>query len=328
MGPIIDANLLRELAGNEEFNATRLALNLSEFVNGVAQRHAETARELFPEFEVKSITNGIHPATWLHPGYAELYDARLPGWRSEPELLMRIEACVEPAEIWACHVAAKASLVETLQTTCGIELDVRLPIVGFGRRITAYKRPELLFTDLQRLESICKRHPFQVVVAGKAHPQDLDGKRAVQRLHEIRDSLASTVPMAFVPNYDMATAQLMVSGLDLWINTPQPPLEASGTSGMKAALNGVPNLSVLDGWWLEGHIEGVTGWAIGDHEIPASAAELHADSLYDKLERVILPLYADRPAWLAVMMGAIARNGSLFHSHRMMRRYAAEGYMA
>jgi starch phosphorylase len=217
---------------------------------------------------------------------------------------------------------AKLALIDRVRATAGVELDPDLPLIGYARRMTLYKRPELFFADLDRLRSIAARQPFQAVFAGKAHPQDQGGKEAIARLHEWMREMAGSIRIVFLPDYTMATALAMVSGADVWLNTPQPPLEASGTSGMKAALNGVPNLSVLDGWWLEGHMEGITGWAIGNGD----GGNSDAGSLYDKLERVVLPLYATRPEWIKIMKGAISRNASLFHSHRMMRRYAADAY--
>jgi starch phosphorylase len=213
--------------------------------------------------------------------------------------------------------------VARVKAQTGVALDPRLPIVGYARRMTEYKRPELFFTDLARLKSIAARRRFQVVFAGKAHPQDLNGKRAIETLHRHARELGSEIPMAYLPNYTMETALSMVAGCDVWLNTPQPPLEASGTSGMKAALNGVPSLSVLDGWWVEGHVEGVTGWSIDG----GAAGQDAAASLYHKLENVVLPLMAEPERWVKVMKGAIARNAALFHSHRMMRRYAAEAYL-
>jgi len=323
----MEQSVLRRLGGEKELNTTRLALNLSEFVNGVARSHAKTARQLFPGYHLAAITNGVHPGTWLHRSFARLYDVRLPGWRSEPELLMRADCCLSGEDIWACHAAAKRELLDTVSELCGCELDSGRPIIGFARRITAYKRPELLFHDIERLLSINERYPFQIILSGKAHPQDAAGKTAIEYLHACIRRINSDIPVVFLPNYDMRIAKCMVAGVDLWINTPQPPLEASGTSGMKAALNGVPNLSVLDGWWLEGHIEGITGWSIGNGETELTAAP-DAASLYHKLENVVLPLYDDRDRWIEVMKGAIARNGSVFHSHRMMRRYADEAYLS
>jgi starch phosphorylase len=323
----VDAATLRRLGGEKELNTTRLALNLCGRVNGVATRHAETTTRLYPGYHVSAITNGIHPNTWAHPAVARVFDAYCPGWRAEPERLMRADARIPDERLLAAHAEAKRELVELVRAQCGVELDPRMPLVGFARRMTQYKRPELVFTDLERLKAIAARQPFQAVFSGKAHPRDESGKCAVESLHQHIRELGASIKMAYLPNYTMATALALVGGTDVWLNTPQPPLEASGTSGMKAALNGVPSLSVLDGWWAEAYIEGVTGWAIGD-DVGAEAEQGRAaGSLYDQLERVILPLFARPDGWVKVMKGAISRNASLFHSHRMMRRYAAEAYL-
>lgn len=193
--------------------------------------------------------------------------------------------------------------------------------------MTGYKRPELLFAEPERLVAIAQVFPFQVVIAGKAHPRDWQGKEAIERINgHIRD-LAGTIPMAFLPNYVMALAKTLVAGADLSLNTPLPPLEASGTSGMKAVLNGVLNIGTLDGWWLEACIEGRTGWAIGaDGDFPAR--QDHARDLYEKLERVVLPLYhQDRARWIWMMKEAISKIAYYFNSQRMMRRYATEAYI-
>ncbi len=319
-----DGASLRALAGAERLNMTRLALNLSEHVNGVAKRHAEVSRRMFPGYEVRAITNGIHSWTWAFESFRQLYDTRLPRWCHEPELLARADG-IPDDDIRAAHAQAKAALAAEIVRSGSAAPDLKLPWLGFARRMTQYKRPDLLFSDLERLRAIAARHPFQVVLAGKAHPNDAGGKQMIDRLHVFARQLQGAVPVVFLPGYDMRLAGLLVAGVDVWLNTPQRPLEASGTSGMKAALNGVPSLSVLDGWWLEGWIEGVTGWAIGgdsEDETGDSA------SLYDKLENVVLPLYYGTPAgWTAVMKGAIARNASFFNSHRMMRRYATEAYL-
>jgi starch phosphorylase len=324
----VDRGTLQRLAGANEFNSTCLALNLSEFVNGVAKSHAETSRKLFPGYHVSAVTNGIHPHTWTAPSLARLYDAHLPGWCLEPELLMRADAVLADEDLWRCHTDAKRSLVEAVRAACGVELDPDLPIIGFARRMTTYKRPELFFANVERLLSLNEGQPFQAVFAGKAHPRDTGGKQAIHALNRHIRELAGSIKMAFLPNYTMSTALALVAGSDIWLNTPQPPLEASGTSGMKAALNGVPNLSILDGWWAEGHLEGVTGWAIdGVHSADTGTVDGDAAHLYDLLEHTVLPSFADRSRWLRIMKGAIARNASLFHSHRMMRRYAAEVYL-
>lgn len=322
----IDLPSLKQLAGEDTLNMTRLALNLSEYVNGVAKRHAEVSRKMFPGYRVRSVTNGVHPYSWTAPSFAGLYEAHLPGWYHEPELLVRADCCIAGEAIWQAHVQAKRALIEKVKALCGIELKADVPILGFARRMTEYKRPDLLFSDVERLKKIAGQWPFQIVLAGKAHPRDEGGKRAIEHLHQYIRELTEQIPAAFLPDYDMAIALAMVSGVDLWLNTPLRPREASGTSGMKAAFNGVPSLSVLDGWWIEGCIEGVTGWAIGDSSESSNGNDVQ--SLYDKLEHIILPLYyQDRTGWISVMKGAISKNASFFNSHRMMRRYTAEAYM-
>jgi len=327
LGDFIEPELMRRFAGDQRLNMTRLALNLSDYVNGVAKRHAEVSRSMFPGYSVRAITNGVHPSTWTAPGLARLYDKHLPGWCHEPELLVRADCCISDAEIWNAHTEAKQALIDRVQRLCSVTLHPKVPILGFARRMTAYKRADLLFSDLKRLRDIASQWPFQIVLAGKAHPHDDTGKRLIAELHRYMRELAGNITVAYVPNYDMEIALDLVAGVDVWLNTPLRPLEASGTSGMKAAMNGVPSLSVLDGWWIEGCIEGITGWAIGDSAAGANSHDVTA--LYDKLEQVVLPLYyyAERERWIAVMKGAIAKNASFFNSHRMMRRYVTEAYI-
>lgn len=326
-GDFVHLPTLEHLAGQNDLNMTRLALNLSEYVNGVAERHAATSRKMFPGYRVHAITNGVHPYTWVCESFRRLYNRYLPSWCHEPELLIRVDGSIPDAELWDAHVQAKRALLDRVRSITGSSLDPDRPVLGFARRMTAYKRPDLLFTDLQRLRAIARERPFQIVLAGKAHPRDEGGKRLIEQIHAYARSLADAIPVVYLPNYDVELARLLVAGTDTWLNTPLPPLEASGTSGMKAAFNGVPNLSVLDGWWVEGCIEGVTGWAIE----PSGMTDGDARSLYDKLQNTVLPLYYDksddRSGWLKVMKGAISKNASYFNSHRMMRRYATEAYL-
>lgn len=316
---LTDLPTLKHLAGEDCLNMTKLALSLSELVNGVAKRHAEVSQKMFPGYQVRAITNGVHPFTWTADSFRALYDLYIPGWCHEPELLTRVDR-IPDAAVTEAHSRTKAALIDVVRKRCGISLHAKIPILGFARRMTAYKRPELMFSELERLKSIAASRPFQIVLAGKAHPHDEDGKRLIVNLHAVARKLAGSVPVAYLPDYDLELARTLVSGADVWLNTPLPPLEASGTSGMKAAFNGVPSLSVLDGWWLEGCLEGVTGWAIED-----------AGSFYAKLEDIVLPLYygydKDPDGWSRVMKGAIGRNASYFNSHRMMRRYATESYL-
>ena len=322
---VTDPLVLHTVCPDPRFNLTRLALTLSGWVNGVAARHAETSRGLFPGYDVHAITNGVHALTWTSPAMQAVFDRHIPQWCHEPELLVRALRLPD-GEVTEAHARAKQGLMLSLAGVPGADrLDPQRFTIGFARRMTDYKRPGLLFTDRERLRAIAARFPFQVVVAGKAHPHDEQGKHHIESLHAWARELGGEVPVVFVPDYRMDVARRLVAGVDLWLNTPQPPLEASGTSGMKAALNGVPSLSVLDGWWVEGCEEGITGWAIG--EDGEGDPHRHAESLYDKLERVILPAFAaDHGAWAAIMKSAIARNGSYFHSHRMIRRYVSEAY--
>ena len=324
MGPLVRELDVAELAGEESLNLTHLALRLSGWVNGVAQRHAEVSRTMFPGYTVHAITNGVHPWTWASDAHRRLFDQHVPHWCHEPELLLHAER-IPAGELLAAHREAKHALIGLLSRTGGRALDPQRFTIGFARRMTDYKRPSLLFSDLARLRRIARRYPLQIALAGKAHPRDELGKRHIARLHQWARELGAEIPVVYVPDYDVDSARLLVSGVDLWLNTPQRPLEASGTSGMKAALNGVPSLSILDGWWLEGCEEGITGWAIG--EDGPHDDELDSASLYDKLERVVLPLfYEDPDGWLKVMQGAIAKNGAFFNSHRMVRRYVLDAY--
>ena len=329
----IDDKTLKSLAGEDQLNMTRLAMNMSEYVNGVAKRHAEVSRKMFPGYRVRAITNGVHPHTWACIPFRKLYDEYMPGWCHEPEQLLRADCCIPKAEVWQAHSEAKAELIALVREQCGITLDAAVPILGFARRMTAYKRPDLLFQDMGRLSDIAGRRPFQIVLAGKAHPRDEPGKALIRQLYEHSRQLADIIPIVFLPDYDMNIALNLVSGSDIWLNTPLKPFEASGTSGMKAAFNGVPNLSVLDGWWVEGCIEGVTGWAIGescdnDTDNCDITNSNDAAALYRKLDEIVLPLYhEDREGWISVMQGAISKNASIFNSHHMMRRYAADAYI-
>jgi starch phosphorylase len=323
---LIEIDELKRLGGGDRLNMTRLALELSGYVNGVARRHAETANHMFPGFHIQAITNGVHVRMWTHDSFARLYQSIFPHWCHEPEVLVRADQ-LDDAAIWSAHREAKKDLLALIERRSGMAMDPDRPILAFARRMTGYKRPTLLFANLDRLAAIARRFPFQVVVAGKAHPHDSEGKRLIEEINGHIRTLKGAIPAVFLPNYDMDLAKVLVAGADLWLNTPQPPMEASGTSGMKAALNGVLNISTLDGWWIEACIEGVTGWAIGQSGSAPSWSR-DADSLYDKLEHVVLPLYDDdRARWIWMMKQTISKIASRFNSQRMMRRYATEAYI-
>jgi glycogen phosphorylase len=326
MEELVEPGELKALGGRDRLNMTCLALELSGYVNGVARRHAETTTHMYPGFRIRAITNGVHAPTWTHPAFARLYHTLLPNWAHEPELLVRADQLDDDA-VWQAHVEAKGDLIALISRARGIEFDPDKPILAFARRMTGYKRPDLLFTDLERLTAIARKYPFQIVMSGKAHPNDADGKRLIAEIDARMRSLGGVLPATFLAGYDLDLAKVLVAGADLWLNTPQPPMEASGTSGMKAALNGVLNVSTLDGWWVEACIEGVTGWSIGVDGVGATSAA-DAASLYDTLEKVVLPLYAnDRARWIWMMKQGISKIASYFNSQRMMRRYASEAYI-
>jgi starch phosphorylase len=307
-------------------NLTHLALRLSRFVNGVAMKHREVSQGMFPTYPINSITNGVHAATWTSPEFQALFDRRIPEWRAD-NLYLRYAVGVPLQEIRAAHADAKRRLLEEIKRRTGVELDQKVFTIGFARRATPYKRADLVISNPERLVQIADAiGPIQIVFGGKAHPHDVGGKELIRHIHEASAKLADAVKIVYIENYEMEIAAKMVSGVDLWLNNPMKPLEASGTSGMKAALNGVPSLSVLDGWWIEGHVEGVTGWSIGSSSMEGDQSK-DASDLYLKLERVILPLFYGLPfAYAEVMRSAIALNGSFFNTQRMVEQYVRNAY--
>jgi starch phosphorylase len=307
-------------------NMTYLALRCSHYVNGVTMRHRDVSRGMFPRYPISAITNGVHAATWTSPPFRDLFDRHLAGWRDDNNYL-RYAVGLSPEQVRRAHGDAKQILFDALRTQASVPLDETLMTIGFARRASTYKRGDMLFHNLDRLKWIARNvGPFQLVYAGKAHPHDEGGKRIIQQIHAAAAELRETIPTVYVENYDLLWGQLLTSGVDVWMNTPQRPQEASGTSGMKAALNGVPSFSVVDGWWIEGCIEGVTGWAIGSGE-PTQDFPSEVNSLYDKLERVILPMYYARPdSYAEVMRSAIALNGAFFNTQRMVLQYLTNAY--
>ena len=312
-------------------NMTYLALNLSHYINGVAKRHGEVSRHMFGDYVIDSITNGVHAATWVSEPFARLYDQFIPGWKQD-NFNLRYALGIPAQEVRFARLEAKRALLERVNRDAHIALDENVLTIGFARRAATYKRADLLFSDLERLRKIATHTGrIQLIYAGKAHPQDQPGKETIRHVFQAMEALRDTVPVVYLENYDMELGKLITSGVDLWLNTPEPPLEASGTSGMKAALNGVPSLSVLDGWWIEGCIEAVTGWAIGADGgvVEAHDASLDANSIYEKLEKIIVPMFYIEPdRYLEVMRHAIALNGSFFNTHRMVQQYVLRAYFA
>jgi starch phosphorylase len=330
-GDLVPLDVLQKHGGSDRLNMTQLALNLSEYINGVSKRHSDLTEELFPGFEVRAITNGICSHFWTAEPFRKLFDAYFPGWALEPEILVS-EDGVSDEEIWRAHIKAKNELIDYINTITHVSMDVETLTIGFARRATAYKRAYLIFSELERLRKIGRKDKLQFVFAGKAHPKDEAGKMLIKSLYEYIKRLKGDITIVYLQSYDMTVAAKMISGVDVWLNTPIPPLEASGTSGMKAAHNGVINFSVLDGWWIEGWIEDVTGWAIGPPPKNTLTAKERTsrelDDLYGKFEFVIIPkFYNEREEWIDMMKNSIGKIAYFFNSHRMMRRYATEAYI-
>ena len=311
-----------------ELNMTELALRLSGFVNGVSMRHGEVSRAMFPAYPIEAVTNGVHAVAWMSPPFCALFDRLIAQWRRD-NCYLRYAVGIPLSEIRQAHAQAKRDLLQQVRWLTGIQLDEKTFTLGFARRATGYKRGDLLFTDIERLKKIARGvGPLQLVYAGKAHPRDEGGKAIIRRIFEAAAALENDVRVVYLENYDMILGKLICAGVDAWLNTPLRPQEASGTSGMKAALNGVPSLSVLDGWWIEGHIEGVTGWSIEAPDGAENDSLAEAASLYDKLQRVILPLFYKEPEKFAlVMRSAIALNGSFFNTQRMISQYVRNAYV-
>jgi starch phosphorylase len=305
-------------------NMTLLALRFSRCANGVALQHGKVSREMFPEFTIDSITNGVHAPTWVSEPIQQMLDQHIPAWRRD-NLYLRNAIDVPEQQILAAHARAKEALLTEVATRTGLVLNPKVLTLGFARRAATYKRATLLFNDPKRLVEIATAAGgLQILYAGKAHPQDEPGKALIQQVIEDAAKMSNDVlRIVYLENYAWDLGALLTAGVDVWVNTPKRPYEASGTSGMKAALNGVPSLSILDGWWIEGCIEGVTGWAIEDGGDDAE----EANSLYNKLESTVVPLYVEAPEkWGRLMRNTLAFNGSYFNTNRMVKQYTRDAY--
>jgi starch phosphorylase len=308
---------------NELLNMTYLALRFSRYVNGVAMQHGKVSQQMFPEYHVHAITNGVHAATWLSKPFQELFDAEIPEWRHDNQYLRSVYG-IAPEKIAATHALGKQRLFETIKERTGIALKPEVLTLGFARRVATYKRINLLFHSPEKLVEIAERlGGLQIVMAGKAHPADKAGKGLIRDVFSSAATLdSSKLHILYLENYDWELGEQLTNGVDVWLNTPLRPYEASGTSGMKAALNGVPSLSVLDGWWIEGCAEGVTGWCIPDLNNEAD----EANALYEKLENAVAPMYANKAAWAEMQRHCIAMNGTFFNTHRMVGQYVSNAY--
>ncbi|MBP9706399.1 MAG: alpha-glucan family phosphorylase [Oligoflexales bacterium] len=344
-----EANLTKEVLGEklsrwsqelgafdgERLNMSFLAMRLSRYINGVSRRHGEVSQKLLQNNKITSVTNGVHAARWTSDAFQNLFDEVIPLWRQD-NFYLRELIDVAPEKVEIAHLESKKALFSEIAKRMNVKLDPEIFTIGFARRATEYKRATLLFQDIERIKTIAQKvGPIQLVFSGKAHPKDFGGKALISSLTALaKQFTASKVQMVYIPNYDMELGRLICSGVDLWLNTPLKPLEASGTSGMKAALNGVPSLSTLDGWWVEGCVEGATGWEIEDSayaddtnaQIP-SAAKDAAASLYNKLETLIIPtFYQNKKSWAKIMRQCISLNGAYFTTQRMVLQYIDHAY--
>ncbi|NCO24574.1 MAG: alpha-glucan family phosphorylase [Candidatus Infernicultor aquiphilus] len=328
LGSPIPDTILKELGGEERLNMTALALNLSHYINGVAKKHGDVSQEMFPGYHIDSITNGVHSATWVCPHFYKLYDRYIPGWKND-SFSLRYALSIPDEEVWQTHQEAKKILMDSIFQETGLQLDPEVLTIGFARRATAYKRADLIFYDINRLLDISRKYgKIQLVFSGKAHPEDGSGKELIRKIVQVSQQLRGQIEVVYLENYNINLAKRMVSGVDLWLNTPKKPQEASGTSGMKAAHNGIPSLSILDGWWIEGCIEGFTGWSIGSAPDIESSDQEEAASLYDKLQNIVIPIYyQNRGKWIFIMRHCIAINASFFNTHRMVLQYVLNAYL-
>ncbi len=308
---------------NGLMNVTYIALRFSRYVNGVAMQHGKVSQGMFPEYKIHSITNGVHAATWLSPAFQELFDKEIPAWRHDNQFFRNVYG-IEPAVIEATHKQGQARLFATVKERTGVDLDPEVLTLGFARRVATYKRANLLFQHAERLHEIAEKlGGLQILYAGKAHPADNAGKALIREVFSAAGRLNnSKLRILYLENYDWELGEQLTGGVDVWLNTPLRPYEASGTSGMKAALNGVPSLSVLDGWWIEGCAENITGWAVEDFNDESR----EADCLYDKLEQAVGPMFANKKAWARMRQHCIAMNGTFFNTHRMLGQYVANAY--
>jgi starch phosphorylase len=329
IGDYLPESILQDVTYDNRLNMTKLALFFSNYINGVAKKHGEVSRQMFPGYEIDTITNGVNTQRWVSDSFQRLFDIHMPCWRSDPYAL-RAAFGIDKKEIWDAHMEAKKRLIDFANNRYNIGMNYDHFTMGFARRQTPYKRPELLISDPERLSHIAEIvGPIQIIFSGKAHPKDFAGKEIIKRIFSIKKKINGNIKIVFIHNYDITIGKMLTAGVDLWVNTPKRPLEASGTSGMKAAHNGVPQFGTLDGWWIEGRIENITGWAIGSRKSNEQPSDDDADrkDLYDKLENVIMPkYYQDRDNWIRTMRSCIAINASFFNTNRMMQQYVLNAY--
>jgi len=307
---------------NNQLHMTELGLYFSRSANGVSELHGEVARNQFPSFSIDYITNGIYHPYWLGQSFQSLFDSKIPNWRTKPSLLLGLNDITDD-EINNAHLHQKNILLKYANQQSKKILSSEILTIGFARRAAEYKRARLIFSNIDRLADLGK-NKIQIIFSGKAHPKDEKGKDIIQGIFEDANKLKGFVEIIFLENYDMRLGRMITSGVDVWLNTPLRPNEASGTSGMKAALNGIPNLSILDGWWVEGCVNDKNGWAIGSADSCDDKSD--AESLYDILENKVIPtFYNDNKKWVDMMRSSI-QTAVDFTAHRMIEQYNKNFY--
>ncbi len=310
--------------GPGTLNMSHLAAHYAHAMNGVSMTNAKVAEPLFDGRSIEGLTNGVHHRKWCLPAMAALFDRQLPGWREDPRMLAQASN-LEDEALDTARRQAKEELCDYANARTRSALLPHRLTLGFARRMTPYKRGNLLFFDEQRLmEAAQAVGGLQVIFAGKSHPKDVEGQRILKRIFDQAQRSGGALRVALIPDYSMWLGRLLTGGVDLWLNNPIRPLEASGTSGMKASLQGVPNLSILDGWWVEGCQAGVNGFAFGG-ERPERDDAGDAEALYRCLIQEVAPVWADRQARLTMQKAAIATAAD-FTSERMVSDYLNRFY--
>ena len=325
------SNILNSLMPNDlnlpsikdnRLHMTELGLYYSNTANGVSKLHGKVAQDQFPDFDIDYITNGVYHPHWIGDSFAELFDDYFKNWKIDPNLLLNVDN-IDNEKIISAHKQQKDELINYANLFTENKLSSDVLTIGFARRAAEYKRAGLIFSNIEKLIEIGSGK-IQMIFSGKAHPNDIKGKQIIKEVVNNANQLVDEVNIVFLENYNMHLGRLITSGVDLWLNTPIRPNEASGTSGMKAALNGVPNFSVIDGWWAEGCKDNENGWAIGSPDSCNDIAD--AESLYFKLEnQIINTFYNDKEKWIQFMKNSI-KTGVDFTAHRMVNDYKDKFY--
>ncbi|MEY3470945.1 MAG: GlgP2: glycogen phosphorylase [Candidatus Parcubacteria bacterium] len=316
-------NLPKESFEDEQtINLTRLALTLADYSNAVSSKHQEVSQAMFPDHKIDYITNGIHSPTWVSQSIDQVLQNYFSGWKMHPEILRYIEG-IPTSDIRKAHQVNKDNLANYLKEQENIDFLPDAFTIGFARRATEYKRANLIFSDIERLSKLAEKYKgINIIFAGKAYHTDLVGFDIIKRiLNTAKEHNNQYLKIIYLPNYSMEMSKLLISGVDVWLNTPRISYEASGTSGMKASLNGVLNISTYDGWWPESGIHNINGWTISGHD-----EYQEINSMYDNIDNAMNTFYNNREKFTKMQRSAISLIGSYYNTHRMVLEYIRKGY--